>query len=492
MNSNYKIRVKLIWGELPEDVDIKTSVGYIPDTESNKIVATSLYYTLHPTQDNSNSSPDAVITINKNRGWDCGYNIYNNLGNPNLSYAMLRSIALVLGFGSSLVEKKYDTGNIIAFHSPSRYSPFDWLLTSSTGRSLYELKNTGKRQNPDILNFGTGVYGDVYIEGISTTYFDSKYKMYTPPTYEIGKSMSYLDNNVSLMDYRLMNSVKKMQIDSVTVSILNKIGWNVEPASNNLSIVGKDIPDSGITSAYTSHSFQVEGDDVEKITNAQWSFYLPKADGTEVIEKSESGNLDFSIEKINNPDDYEINVNGDIYGKILFSCTLNGEVINLQYNVTLELKPSITNVNFVKQTKEGMDSYDLICEVDYRGAEYLYVTIEEEYGSTLRSQFIREPYLAHFVCKNITSPYYAWVDIVAENSYGNETHTIELAPVSKTAGIHRLSSVEDYSAIKVFDISGKYVKSFQSIKDIASISSGIYVLQFLKGDKVIRTSKIIK
>lgn len=362
-------------------------------------------------------------------------------------------------------------------------------VTSSEGSTSIIRKENRIKSNSSV---SFAIEHDANVPDSILKCFNSRHKMYTPPTYEIGKSMSYLDKNVSLMDYRITNFAKKMQVDSATESILNKIRWNVEPASNGLSIIGKDIPDSGITSAYTPHSFQIEGDDVEKITNAQWFFYLPKADGTEVLEKSELGNLDFSIEEINNPDNYEINVNGDIYGKILFSCTLKGEVINLQYNVTLELKPSITHVNSVKQTKEGTDSYDLICEVDYRGAEYLYVTIEEEYGPTQRGQFVREPYLAHFVCKDISSLYYAWVDIVAENSYGSETYTIKLAPASETAGIHRLNTVEDYSSIKVFDISGKYVKSFQSIKDIASISSGIYVLQFLKGDKVIRTSKIIK
>ena len=77
-------------------------------------------------------------------------------------------------------------------------------------------------------------------------------------------------------------------------------------------------------------------------------------------------------------------------------------------------------------------SYNVNCKVDYQGAGGLYVSLEEEYSSLLRSQFVREPYLAHFSFDNISSHYYAWIDIKAENEYGSDTYTIELPPIDST------------------------------------------------------------
>lgn len=216
-----------------------------------------------------------------------------------------------------------------------------------------------------------------------------------------------------------------------------------------------------------------------------------------MLQKSEEGTLSFNIDKISNPDNYEINVNGDIYGKIIFTGLLNGNLINLQYNVTLELKPSISNVTFVKQDNGNENSYDIVCKVDYKGSDYLYVTLEEEYGSSLRSQFVREPYLAHFVCSNITSPYYAWVDIKVENQYGNDVYTIELPPYLKNqqnSVSNKISSLsdDDFTRIRVYKSNGCYVKTIKEDAEIYELPSGMYILEYFRGNSKIKTSKLLK
>lgn len=500
MNSNYQIRLELLWEELPADEDVKISVAYFPDSLRVNYTPASLYYSLKNYLSHD-GSPDAKISINKNKQWDCGYNVENNVGVRNLNYAMLRSIAVALGFGSSLSVRNFSTGDVVRFPFSDGHSLFDNMLVADNGVRLKELYNTGRTQNPDILKFCTGALGDVYIDNVN--YHNVKdsssiYKMYTPPIYEKNKSLIYLDNKQSLMHYSLDVAIKKFQIDTVTVNILNKMGWNVNVSDMDFKIIGNNIPESGIASAYAPHSFYIEGEGKNNICNAEWSFYLSSINGNDILEKSSEGSLFFDIDAISDANNYKINVNGDIYGKIVFTGMVNGKQINLQYNLTLGLKPSITNVSFVKQNNDGFDSYNVACKVDYRGADYLYVTLEEEYGSTLRSQFVREPYLAHFVCKNITSPYYAWIDIVVENDYGRDVHTIELPPYSNqrspsgiSNSVHGKIQNNDYSEIRVFNVYGQYLKTIKDYFEIQSLIPGMYILEFSKDNMTVRTSKLL-
>lgn len=500
INTNYKIRLQLFWESLPENEDVRISVAYANDTQTNNKVPTSLFYSLNADSPNKGAA-DARIRINKDIDWDCGYSISQQVNTRSLTYAMLRSIAVALGFGSSLSVIPLNTGDIVKFPFTEGHSFFDELLVSDDSTYLREMQNTGRIQNPDIIKFCTGGFGNVFVEGMKPCEnYNSIYKMYTPPSYENGKSLIYLDNNKSLMHFSLNKSEKKLQIDTVTTNILNKIGWDVRPSNNTFKIVGNNIPESGITSAYTPHSFYIEGNGANDISNAKWFYYLPLSDGNEILKKSAEGSLSFNIDAITEASDYDININGDIYGKIVFTGLVNGNIFKLQYNLSLELKPSIFDVSYSLERNKAYDSYDAICKVNYKGADYLYVTVEEEYGSTLRSQFVREPFLAHFTCNSITSPYYAWIDIKATNQYGSDTYTIELPPYTENPSISNISSCstrkvsdnKDFSEVKVYNLAGQYMKTLRNYSDIRYLSSGSYIIKFYKDNIAVQTIKLIK
>ena len=499
VKSDYPVNLQLKWDSLPCNEDVKISVLYYINADNNYVP--SSLYKIQNSLSEGNSIIDAVIKINRNVNWDCGYYKDNNNGVRNLSYAMLRSIAVSLGFGTSLSYVMYNSVPIVKFKFSHGHSLFENLLVSDNGIWLKNLSNTGKRQNPEIINYCTGVYGNVYIDGnYSSAEEKAKYKMYTPSTFENSKSLVYLDNKQSLMHYSLDKNSIKLQVDSFTVNVLNKLGWNaVASNQNNIKIIGSGIPESGITSAYTSHQFYIEGEEKSELRNARWSFYLPTIDGKDSLLKSTEGVLSFSIDSISNPDDYAVNVNGDIYGKVVFTGILNGTAINLPYYVTLELKPSISNVTFVKKNNGKDNSYDVFCKVDYKGSDYLYVTLEEEYGSSLRSQFVREPYLAHFAYNNITAPYYAWIDIKAENIYGSAVFTIELPPYndfenhqySVLNNLHSLTK-EDFTEIRVYNSMGYYVKTITKYSETKALQSGMYILEYFNGRSKIKTSKLLR
>lgn len=491
MNSDYEIRIDVEWTGLPDDVDVKTSVSY--SSYNGSLYPTSLINSLTNSK-TLGESPDAIITINKNKNWYCGYNVDTNLNSNSLLQAMLRSVANALGFGSSLKQVR----DVVRFSN--RYpSIFDKLLESSNGSYLKNYSATGINRNDYLLRFATGKFGDVFISGMNTNVNDSTYKMYTPSEFDGYKSLKYLDNHHSLMHYRLDNSCRILQVDSVTVNVLNKLGWDVRTQKAiDFSIVGDNISENGITSAYTSHTFHIEGYGSENITNGKWTFILPSNDGNDIVVQQSEGNLSFQIEAVNNPDLYRINVNGDIYGRIVFTGIINGKSIKILYNLTLELKPKISSVEFTRCNNEGNASYNVNCKVDYKGAESLYVSLEEEYSSLLRTQFVREPFFAHFSCNNISPNYYAWIDIKAENEYGYDTYTVELSPVSQSINtiMGNMTSIiktkASFDYIKVYNAGGLYLKTVKSLGETINMPSGIYILNFYNDNKLVKSSKLLK
>lgn len=264
-------------------------------------------------------------------------------------------------------------------------------------------------------------------------------------------------------------------------------------AGDGFRIKEIDIPESGGASAYMQHSFIVEGNNAGDIRNGKWTFFLTSADGDEVTVETAEDGIRFDVAPVSELDGYRVDDDGSLSGKIVFNGDIGGRSVDLAYDVTLDLKPSILNVSFVKQDNVGRDSYNVECEVRYVGADYLYVTLEEEYGSTARSQFVREPYLAHFSCRSITSPYYAWIDIVAENKYGRDLYTIELPPYVQADIDNRNVRIDPDGSreIRVFDIGGQYIRTMNALSETRSLPGGLYILRFCEGGEVVRTSKVL-
>lgn len=95
----------------------------------------------------------------------------------------------------------------------------------------------------------------------------------------------------------------------------------------------------------------------------------------------------------------------------------------------MELKPRIKAVNILgKECNTPYASYDLHYTVEYTGCDQLEIQLDEEYGSSLQTTYVKEAPLADIVTRNIAAPGYAYIDIIAENQYGKDVYTIELSP----------------------------------------------------------------
>lgn len=125
-----------------EDIeeDIKTTVRY--QRKDDLMFPVALYAYLENMTGRDQNTPDGIITINSNTDWD--YNIGDNISSDkkNLSFGIMRAVARILGFGSSIqVESQ---GNY-SFADKRLHSVFDSMVSDSSNKKLTSIGvNRGK------------------------------------------------------------------------------------------------------------------------------------------------------------------------------------------------------------------------------------------------------------------------------------------------------------------------------------------------------------
>lgn len=201
--------------------------------------------------------------------------------------------------------------------------------------------------------------------------------------------------------------------------------------SSPLSIenAGDDVSDTGRASAYLSHDFHIKEGGVA-IQNPQWRLVLPLADGTSQTIVLPDNNHSCTVEPVSDESRYEITDEGEIEGALFFSYMSDGVKRETKpFKIYFELKPFIESVVIEKIVDNApYASYDAHYKIVYHGADKVYVSVEEEYSSILKSSILREPNIAYGVAGHITAPYYAWIDFEVKNDYGKDTYTVELQP----------------------------------------------------------------
>lgn len=470
-----QFKMNFIYESVQSGNDIEVDVLYLPS--DGIAYPYSLWLTINQSPNTNNKPLAAIIKINSNCNWECGYSSSNNMS-QNLTYAMLRSIGIALGFGSSVTEKTTSRGKFITFNTLN-YSLFDNLIFSSSGTRLSDIPNIGTRFNHELVSYVQPTNGEIYYAGIT----DDEYRLYCPTQYEFGKSLIWLDNPGSLMHYDIEPGDKEFSVDELTLELLRQIGWNI-PETYIIRIEGEDIDDSGIASAYESHTFHISNPSNKVLSDVNWQFSLPLVNGEYSVEKTASGTTSFSIPAIVNPESYKVNINGDIYGEVLLTATVDGEVLTDRYRVSLELKPKILDVAIVsKQLIESNTFYDIIFTAKYTGANYIQVAAEQEYDTIVLNKIISEPFFAHASFSRLSPFEYTWIDIFVNNKYGSDTYTIEIPPFeNERQPYSEISKItfDDIKAteIKVYDVFGIHIATLNSASQLQNLMGNkIYILK---------------
>lgn len=288
--------------------------------------------------------------------------------------------------------------------------------------------------------------------------------------------------------------------DSIQTSILvakelweSKLsaGWDL-PMSG-LSIKCDNISNNGIGSSYEPHTFSLlKGD--KNISNYSWRFLLKDKQGN-YTRISDGTGESFTIAEISSPDNYFVNVNGDLEGRIECDYTLDGKRYSaIPFTLSLELEPIIFSIDDLTVVDNGEYEFYLTFNVRYTGADYVSVEVEEEYNTTLRRYRFDEPYIAHVKTGNITNLYYSWVTVIVSNKYDTASETMEFAPVSGETDPDISLDIPDSHIVKIilYTMDGTPVFSgTPSEFENQTFKRGIYIKEIILDNGESRTSKVL-
>lgn len=494
------IYIKIQFSDNIEE-DIQTKVSYIQ--KDGIIYPLSLNAYLDRFFERDHAIPDGVIFINSKTQWD--YALGDNITSDgkNLAWGLMRAMARIMGFGSDVVINDNKT---YSFSEKRYHTIFNTKISNSSNVYLKDIQVNKTEPNAILKS---------YIEDPGQTFWvlgeKSKYKLAPLPYSKDNPPFVYLDPqsyNSSLMCSNLSSGNYVLQIDNETQDILNGLGWNTRTPLT-IKIIGKDVPETGLASAYDSHGFTIEGND-GALTNPQWNLMIPKLNGEMEFISLKDENFSCVTPPILDVDTYKINSDGDIEAQLFFSCQKGAQEINAApFNIFFELKPMIEYAEITEiHDNAPYKSYDAYYRVKYRGADHIMVSVEEENSPKLKSWFICEPYIVTGIADHITSPYYAWMDFIVENKYGKAVHTIEMQPYgiitaqrNKKHAI-RQSNIQNKrnldvgigeGRIEVYDAAGIRVATLDNISEIDKIpNKGLLLIKRFADRENLETIKMLR
>ena len=456
--------------------DFEAQVRYTSLLGTTKMYSQS--YFMNFLSDDKRNVEDAIIKINDDVDWDYSFS-GETINKKNLTTAMLRAIAMSLGFGSSVID---NSTKGITFFVRRCFSPFDDFVINSNNVCLNEMPNNG-RTSQELVSFVTG--NNVYYK----TTNNENLKLYASPEFQGYNYLSYFDTTGDLMSYNMRIGDKNQQVDRKTQEVLETIGWK-EP-EKGLKIVADGIDNTGMASATRGYSFRAEIPS-GNIIKYSWKYELLNNEMDYVlIKKGESS--EFAIDKVDELAKYRKNVNGDIKGKISLNAIVGGKEVSKVFHVYLSTKPTFISVKVDSITPiSGTRYYNLDITVIYDGADYLYVEQSEEFGDIVNTHFYYEPYIAHLRFKRIFMIGMSWVDMELSNNEGKVYYTVQIPNQMELLNHSTLIQEEvinsEIAQIEVRDIQGRIVLRTDNYESVSCLSKGIYIvtLTYTNGKTVTR------
>jgi hypothetical protein len=468
----YDIKVTVSMESLDSDVCMLTDVSCY---ENDVVVPFSLYNQLYDDYHEmvTNEDIDIVIVLNSDVKWNCNYIDAQSIG-YNVCTVGLRAFAIGLGFGSSVCQIYDADTDTDTFTFLNCYPSWFDNLIHQGDIYLSDLEP----ESEELKRFVTS--DDLLVDGEV-----GSYELYAPSEYEPFQSLIYLKDSSSIMSYMIGEGDMVQNIDDATMDILKEMGWYKLYHRDSYDIQCGDIGEDGIGSAYVDHIFSIENGGDEDISQYEWHYYI-KDDEDNYVECTTDKNdnslrnteSEFTIKEIKGIDNYRGNINGDLEGKIECIYTINNKKYkSTPFTISLERKPRIISVDLTQERNSSNYTYSLCGKVEYAGADYLTIEIEEDYSSTVRSYRINEPFLAHIATGNISSLYYSWATIIVKNKYGSVYKTIEFAP-NYTISTNSVDMITADSHVEIYTMGGYKVfeGSFGEYQK-QNMRPGIYILK---------------
>lgn len=461
--------------------DFEAQVSYSLLTGTNEIYPQSYY--MNFLTDNVREVEDAIILINEDVDWDYSFS-GETTDKKNLTTAMLRAIAMSLGFGSTVIENSVKG---TTFFVRRCFSPFDNLVINSSNIGLNKMPNNG-RTSEELKSFVKG--DNVYYK----TPNNENFKLYASPEYKGYNYLSYFDTEGDLMSYNIKPGDKNQQVDTKTLEVLEMIGWK-EPESG-LKIKAVGIDNTGMASALQSYSFHAETTS-GNITEYSWKYELLNTNmDYDSIKVGKSAV--FTIDKVDDLTKYYKNVNGDIKGRISLIAYVDGKKESKVFHVSLATRPMFISVKVDAITPiPGTKYYDLDITAIYTGADFLYAEQTEEISSIGITTYVYEPYIAHLHFENIYKIGMAWVDLTLKNQIGEAYYTVEIPSQMSLKGNTTqvnglMANNSEVSNIVVRDLQGRLILQTEEYENVDYLPKGVYILTIKYKDGKSVTKKICR
>lgn len=457
-----------------EAADFQAQVRYtsFPDA---KTTYPNSYYQNFLTDDERVYDEDAIILINEDTDWEYSFN-GKAVDKKNFTTAMLRAIAISLGFGSSVVN---DVSHGIIFSIEGCFSPFDNLIVDSNNVRLNEMPNNGAASQ-ELSSFVSEER--VYCK----TSANESFRLYTSRRFQGYNYLNYLYFDGDLMSYNTRTGDKIQQIDEIVLGVLRTIGWE-EPESN-LRIIAEGIDDTGIASSSQSYNFHAETTS-GSIANYSWKYELLDNE-MEFVTIKTGDSSDFSIDEIDDVTKYNKNINADIKGKIsLTATTADGKKKSETFYVYFATEPTFVSVKVDAITPNpGTNFYSLDVVAFYTGADYLYVEQSEEFGILVNSHSYDEVYSIKLHFEHIHKDGKAWVDLELKNKIGKAHYTVEIPSQMNPDPIIEVTAESSISQVEVRDIEGRLLLQTENYEDVNCLSRGVYIIMttYANGEKIIK------
>ena len=201
------------WG-----IDALEPLAYYPVSLAEKIMGESL---------NPDLQGDMELRVNKSMNWYMGIDGKTPVNQYDLVTVVIHEICHGLGFFDS-----FSTDNNIGYYgSGSLQIPmiYDTFIESLSGKKLTD---TLKFLNPSVTLRNELTGGQLWFNGplLNKYTSGSRAKLYAPPTWDPGSSISHLDESATLNENALMTPFIDMgeaihNPGKLTLSILGDIGW---------------------------------------------------------------------------------------------------------------------------------------------------------------------------------------------------------------------------------------------------------------------------
>jgi len=479
-----KVRLKVSFGNIANDLEVQMSYLYL----NTDTLYPMSYYNNYIA--NYGASEDATIVFSDTVNWSCSYSEQTN-NNKSLTTAMMRGIAIALGFGTTA--KQNNSGSLFFQQSDPGYSPFEYLVLNDSNVPLSSIPRGRKNRENAALRAYAESNDNIWLK-----WGGEQYKLYSHSPFEPNRSLIYLNEPSSLMHYEMPMGRCYLDIDDKTANIIKQIGWDIE-TTPNIDIYCTDIPNTGIASAYDTYLFEISNYNVN-MSSLHWEYLVLSESGEFQIKAQQADSQTFSFSPFSYLSTSHINREGDIECIVRLTYTMNGTNFCITKKLTLECEPEIISLSDQSVRNNGyITLYDYSFNVSYRGAPAITIGVEQEYSAFYDIIHIDEPFLAHVYLSNLSRGNYVWIDISVENDYGSDLQTIEIPNQPPAQVKPEFSAIENSSKafsseikyIDVYTSNGQYVDRIRTLSELRKCPSGEWILKYIGGSQeVIKTRKI--